>query len=119
MPWKAPAPWARSTPSSRRLAVRSSPRTRTSPSDSRPVFSRPSKVSPFLGGGAYRVPEQDVATGEFDKNGEGVQIPGVRSRLSVKERDCGRLRGWRGTCRTSDERTMISAAAPAHGFGHD
>ncbi|MGW1090915.1 Eco57I restriction-modification methylase domain-containing protein [Streptomyces sp. NPDC002596] len=66
----------------------------------------------------YWVPEQDVPTGEIDKNGKPVMVPGVRSRLTAKGWDREWLLGWRDICRASDERTLITAAAPAHGFGH-
>ncbi|MFD7806036.1 Eco57I restriction-modification methylase domain-containing protein [Streptomyces cellulosae] len=66
----------------------------------------------------YWVPEQDTLTEEFDKNGAETKMPGVRSRLSAKGWDRGWLMGWRDICRASDERTLISAVAPAHGFGH-
>ncbi|QNE73782.1 N-6 DNA methylase [Streptomyces finlayi] len=66
----------------------------------------------------YWVPEQDVPTGEVDKHGKPVMTPGVRSRLAAKGWDREWVMGWRDIGRTSDERTMISSAVPAHGFGH-
>ncbi|MFD7569259.1 Eco57I restriction-modification methylase domain-containing protein [Streptomyces sp. NPDC059810] len=66
----------------------------------------------------YWVPEQDVPTGEVDKHGKPIMEPGVRSRLTAKGWHRGWVMGWRDVCRASDERTMIAAAAPAHGFGH-
>ncbi|MET7850774.1 DNA methyltransferase [Streptomyces avermitilis] len=66
----------------------------------------------------YWVPEEDVPTGEVDKNGKPIMESGVRSRLAAKGWDREWLFGWRDICRASDERTMIAAAAPAHGFGH-
>ncbi|MFE7511012.1 Eco57I restriction-modification methylase domain-containing protein [Streptomyces sp. NPDC057540] len=66
----------------------------------------------------YWVPEQDVPTGEVDKNGKPVMEPGVRSRLAAKGWDREWVLGWRDVCRASDERTLIAAIAPAHGFGH-
>ncbi|MGW2179605.1 Eco57I restriction-modification methylase domain-containing protein [Streptomyces sp. NPDC001732] len=66
----------------------------------------------------YWVPEQDVPTGKVDKNGKPIVEPGVRSRLAAKGWDREWLFGWRDICRASDERTLIAAAAPAHGFGH-
>ncbi|GAB2798227.1 N-6 DNA methylase [Streptomyces chlorus] len=66
----------------------------------------------------YWVPEQDVPTGELDKDGKPVMAPGVRSRLAAKGWDRQWLLGWRDICRASDERTMIAASAPAYGFGH-
>ncbi|WP_055571752.1 Eco57I restriction-modification methylase domain-containing protein, partial [Streptomyces prasinopilosus] len=66
----------------------------------------------------YWVPEQDVSTGKVDKDGKPVMESGVRSRLAAKGWNRKWLFGWRDICRASDERTMIAAAAPAHGFGH-
>ncbi|MFE0403089.1 Eco57I restriction-modification methylase domain-containing protein [Streptomyces nigra] len=66
----------------------------------------------------YWVPEHDVPTGKVDKNGKPILEPGVRTRLAAKGWDRQWLLGWRDICRASDERTVIAAAAPAHGFGH-
>ncbi|MER6784933.1 DNA methyltransferase [Streptomyces sp. NPDC000658] len=66
----------------------------------------------------YWVPEQDVPTGKFDKNGEQVKAPGVRNRLSAKGWDHAWLLGWRDICRASDERTAISFAFPQSGVGN-
>ncbi|MEE1772875.1 N-6 DNA methylase [Streptomyces sp. JV185] len=66
----------------------------------------------------YWVSEQDVPTGKVDKNGKPIMEPGVRSRLAAKGWDREWVFGWRDICRASDERTLIAAAAPAHGFGH-
>ncbi|MGX1478124.1 UNVERIFIED_CONTAM: hypothetical protein RKD50_006932 [Streptomyces canus] len=66
----------------------------------------------------YWIPEQDIPTGEVDKNGKPIMESGVRSRLASKGWDREWLFGWRDICRASDERTMITSAAPAHGFGH-
>lgn len=66
----------------------------------------------------YWVPEQDVATEEFDKKGAEFTVSGVRSRLSAKGWDREWLMGWRDITNKSNERTLITAAAPAHGFGH-
>ncbi|WP_203350371.1 Eco57I restriction-modification methylase domain-containing protein [Streptomyces sp. S-9] len=66
----------------------------------------------------YWVPEQDIATGKVGKNGDEIKISGVRSRLNAKGWDRDWLVGWRDICRANDERTMITAASPAHGFGH-
>ncbi|MFD7053276.1 Eco57I restriction-modification methylase domain-containing protein [Streptomyces mirabilis] len=66
----------------------------------------------------YWVSEQDIPTGEFDKNGDEIKTPGVRSRLAAKSWDRDWLMGWRDITNKSNERTMIAAAAPAHGFGH-
>lgn len=66
----------------------------------------------------YWVPEQDVPTGEIDKNGKEITLPGVRSRLAAKGWERGWILGWRDICRASDERTMICSIAPAYGFGH-
>ncbi|WP_460243287.1 Eco57I restriction-modification methylase domain-containing protein [Streptomyces sp. BYX5S] len=66
----------------------------------------------------YWVPELDVPTGEFDKSGQEIKAPGVRSRLATKGWDSEWVLGWRDICRASDERTMICSVAPSHGFGH-
>lgn len=60
----------------------------------------------------YWVPERDVPTGELDKHGKPVMIPGARSRLTAKDWDRDWLMGWRDICRASDERTMINFAFP-------
>jgi hypothetical protein len=66
----------------------------------------------------YWVSEQDVPTDEVDKNGKVIMESGVRSRLAAKGWDREWVMGWRDIGRASDERTLITAAAPAHGFGH-
>ncbi|MET7743264.1 DNA methyltransferase [Streptomyces sp. NPDC005385] len=66
----------------------------------------------------YWVSEQDTSTGEFDKTGQEIKTPGVRSLLASKGWDREWVMGWRDICRASDERTMICSIAPAHGFGH-
>ncbi|MGA5102242.1 Eco57I restriction-modification methylase domain-containing protein [Streptomyces cellulosae] len=66
----------------------------------------------------YWVPEQDVPTGEIDKNGKPIMEPGVRSRLAAKEWKAEWVSGWRDITNTGNERTLITAVAPAHGFGH-
>ncbi|MFJ9952569.1 Eco57I restriction-modification methylase domain-containing protein [Kitasatospora sp. NPDC091207] len=66
----------------------------------------------------YWVPEQDVPTGRYDKNGKEIMEAGVAARLAARSWDRGWLLGWRDICRASDERTMITAVAPANGFGH-
>ncbi|MFB8216275.1 Eco57I restriction-modification methylase domain-containing protein [Streptomyces anulatus] len=66
----------------------------------------------------YWVAEQDTPTGEFDKSGQEIKAPGVRSRLAARGWDREWVVGWRDICRASDERTMICSVAPAHGFGH-
>ncbi|WP_281156330.1 DNA methyltransferase [Streptomyces sp. HYC2] len=60
----------------------------------------------------YWVPEQDVPTGEFDKNGKEIKLAGVHSRLAAKGWDRDWLLGWRDICRAADERTMINFAFP-------
>lgn len=60
----------------------------------------------------YWVPEQDVPTGEVDKNGKPVMAPGVSSRLTARGWSRDWLLGWRDICRASDERTMINFAFP-------
>ncbi|MEU9168874.1 DNA methyltransferase [Streptomyces sp. NPDC048420] len=66
----------------------------------------------------YWVSEQDTPTGEFDKSGQEIKAPGVRSRLTARGWDREWVMGWRDICRASDERTMICSIAPAHGFGN-
>ncbi|MFD8415654.1 Eco57I restriction-modification methylase domain-containing protein [Streptomyces sp. NPDC059650] len=66
----------------------------------------------------YWVPKQDFPTGEFDESGQEIMAPGVRSRLAAKGWDREWVMGWREICRASDERTMITTVAPAHGFGN-
>ncbi len=66
----------------------------------------------------YWVPEQDVQTGRFDKNGKPIMESGVRSRLMAKGWHRDWLLGWRDITNTGNERTLIAAVAPALGFGH-
>ncbi|NEB51549.1 N-6 DNA methylase [Streptomyces griseus] len=66
----------------------------------------------------YWVPEHDTPTGELDKSGQEIKAPGVRSRLAAKGWAQKWVVGWRDVTNTSNERTLIAAAAPAHGFGH-
>ncbi|GEC03700.1 hypothetical protein SSP24_13550 [Streptomyces spinoverrucosus] len=66
----------------------------------------------------YWVPEQDVSTGEVDKNGTPIMEQGVRSRLAAKGWNREWLLGWRNIGRASDERTMIVSTAPRYGFQH-
>ncbi|MFD9540143.1 Eco57I restriction-modification methylase domain-containing protein [Streptomyces sp. NPDC060022] len=66
----------------------------------------------------YWVPEQDIPTGAVDKHGKPVMTPGVRSRLAAKSWDRAWLVGWRDITNKSNERTLISAMAPTHGFGN-
>ncbi|MEU2117125.1 DNA methyltransferase [Streptomyces sp. NPDC016459] len=63
----------------------------------------------------YWVPERNVPTGEVDKNGKPVIVPGVDSRLATKGWHRQWLLGWRDICRASDERTMINFAFPRVG----
>ncbi|WP_371576123.1 Eco57I restriction-modification methylase domain-containing protein [Streptomyces sp. NBC_01314] len=63
----------------------------------------------------YWVPEQDAPTGEVNKDGKPIRVPGVRSRLAAKEWDQEWLLGWRDICRASDERTMINFIFPRAG----
>ncbi|MEU0395775.1 DNA methyltransferase [Streptomyces sp. NPDC006208] len=65
----------------------------------------------------YWVPEQDVPTGEFDKDGQEIKLAGVRSRLAAKGWDQGWLLGWRDICRAADVRTSIPALLPRAGVG--
>ncbi|MFG3009008.1 Eco57I restriction-modification methylase domain-containing protein [Streptomyces cinerochromogenes] len=66
----------------------------------------------------YWVPEQDVPTGESDRHGRQVRAAGVRSRLAARGWERDWVLGWRDITNKSNERTMICAVAPAHGFGH-
>ncbi|WP_202528483.1 DNA methyltransferase, partial [Streptomyces sp. SID486] len=66
----------------------------------------------------YWVPEGDVATGEFGRRGREVRAAGVRSRLAARGWRRDWVLGWRDITNQSNERTMICAVAPAHGFGH-
>jgi hypothetical protein len=66
----------------------------------------------------YWVSERDTQSGKFDKNGVGIPIPGVRTRLADKEWGHDFLLGWRDICRATDERSMISALMPAVGVGN-
>ncbi|MFD4911610.1 Eco57I restriction-modification methylase domain-containing protein [Streptomyces virginiae] len=65
----------------------------------------------------YWVPEQDVRTGDIDKNGKAVLEPGVRSRLNAKGWDRSWVMGFRKICRAADERTAITYAFPRAGLG--
>ncbi|MEU5641924.1 Eco57I restriction-modification methylase domain-containing protein [Streptomyces milbemycinicus] len=65
----------------------------------------------------YWVPEQDVPTGNIDKNGKPIMESGVRSRLITKGWDRGWVMGFRKICRASDERTAITYAFPRAGLG--
>ncbi|WP_328641425.1 Eco57I restriction-modification methylase domain-containing protein [Streptomyces canus] len=65
----------------------------------------------------YWVPEQDVPTGELDKEGKPIMAAGVRSRLATKGWDRGWVMGFRKICRASDERTAITYAFPRAGLG--
>ncbi|MER5498550.1 DNA methyltransferase [Streptomyces sp. NPDC002561] len=65
----------------------------------------------------YWVPEQDVPTGEIDKDGKPITEPGVRSRLATKGWHRGWVMGFRKICRASDERTAITYAFPRAGLG--
>ncbi|WP_328724574.1 Eco57I restriction-modification methylase domain-containing protein [Streptomyces sp. NBC_00259] len=66
----------------------------------------------------YWMPEQDVPTGEVDKDGEPIVELSVRSRLTARGWDRGWLMGWRDITNKSNERTLISTLSPAHSFGH-
>ncbi|MFF4056007.1 Eco57I restriction-modification methylase domain-containing protein [Streptomyces sp. NPDC001668] len=66
----------------------------------------------------YWVSEEDTPSGKFDKNGEEIATPGVRKRLAEKGWSHSFLLGWRDICRSTDERSMISALMPVAGVGH-
>ncbi|MGA5215557.1 Eco57I restriction-modification methylase domain-containing protein [Streptomyces cinereoruber] len=65
----------------------------------------------------YWVPEQDVPTGQVDKNGKPIVEPGVRSRLAAKGWGRSWVMGFRKICRASDERTAITYIFPLAGLG--
>ncbi|MFE0206103.1 Eco57I restriction-modification methylase domain-containing protein [Streptomyces sp. NPDC058985] len=65
----------------------------------------------------YWVSERDMPSGKFDRNGEEISVPGVRTRLVGKGWENDFLLGWRDICRATDERSMISALMPATGVG--
>ncbi|MGA5843376.1 Eco57I restriction-modification methylase domain-containing protein [Streptomyces pseudogriseolus] len=65
----------------------------------------------------YWVPEQNVPTGEIDKNGKPVIEPGVHSRLASKGWDRSWVMGFRKICRAADERTAITYVFPRAGLG--
>ncbi|AZQ38104.1 SAM-dependent DNA methyltransferase [Streptomyces cyaneochromogenes] len=65
----------------------------------------------------YWVPEQDVPTGEVDRNGKPIMESGVHSRLISKGWNRGWTIGFRKICRASDERTVITYAFPRAGLG--
>ncbi|MFI9245937.1 Eco57I restriction-modification methylase domain-containing protein [Streptomyces sp. NPDC053086] len=66
----------------------------------------------------YWVPERDVCTGGFSRRGREIRVAGVRSRLAARGWERDWVLGWRDITNKSNERTMICALAPAHGFGH-
>ncbi|MGW4023870.1 Eco57I restriction-modification methylase domain-containing protein [Streptomyces sp. NPDC005009] len=65
----------------------------------------------------YWVSENDISTGEFDKSGEEVKIPGVHSRLTTKNWHREWLLGFRKICHGTNERTAITFAFPKRGLG--
>ncbi|MEW2072074.1 DNA methyltransferase [Streptomyces sp. NPDC013433] len=65
----------------------------------------------------YWVPENDVPTGKRDKNGEEVELPGVRSLLSAKNWNRDWLMGFRKICHGTSIRTAITFAFPRFGLG--
>jgi hypothetical protein len=65
----------------------------------------------------YWVPEQNVLTGEIDKNGKPVVQPGVRSRLTAKGWNRRWILGFRKITNTTNERTIITFAFPLAGLG--
>jgi hypothetical protein len=67
----------------------------------------------------YWVPENDISTGKFDKNGQEIKEPGVASRLTSKGWHREWLLGWRDICRATDERTGIVGLFPRIGVGNN
>ncbi|GAB2841027.1 N-6 DNA methylase [Streptomyces deserti] len=65
----------------------------------------------------YWVPELDVHAEKKDRKGKPVKEHGVASRLAEREWDRGWLSGFRKICRSTDRRTVLSFAFPAHGLG--
>ncbi|MFI6434135.1 Eco57I restriction-modification methylase domain-containing protein [Streptomyces sp. NPDC050759] len=65
----------------------------------------------------YWVPEFDVFAGKKDRKGKPVAEPGVASRLAEQGWDSEWLTGFRKICRSTDRRTVLSFAFPAHGLG--
>ncbi|WP_416519262.1 Eco57I restriction-modification methylase domain-containing protein [Streptomyces achromogenes] len=65
----------------------------------------------------YWVPEDDVDTGKQDRKGKPVLEPGVTSRLAEQGWNRDWLAGFRKICRSTDRRTVLSFAFPAHGLG--
>ncbi|WP_328914381.1 MULTISPECIES: Eco57I restriction-modification methylase domain-containing protein [unclassified Streptomyces] len=65
----------------------------------------------------YWVPEQDVPTGESDKNSTEIEEAGVTTRLSGKGWTRNWVLGFRKICRSSDERTAITFMFPKGGLG--
>ncbi|MFI0718304.1 Eco57I restriction-modification methylase domain-containing protein [Streptomyces sp. NPDC021224] len=65
----------------------------------------------------YWVPENDIPTGKFDKNGQEIKEPGITSRLAGKGWHRDWILGFRKICRATDERTAIAFAFPLGGLG--
>lgn len=72
----------------------------------------------FLALPRYWVAEHSTPSGDFDKDGNPVMVAGVQARLAEKAWDRKFLLGWRDICRSTDERSMITALMPAVGVGH-
>ena len=65
----------------------------------------------------YWVQEFDTLDEQRSKARKAVHNLGVTSRLKSRHWDRGWLLGWRDICRSSDERTMISATIPSAAVG--
>ncbi|MFD8648777.1 Eco57I restriction-modification methylase domain-containing protein [Streptomyces mirabilis] len=66
----------------------------------------------------YWVAEDNVSSGKFNRDGEEIFIPGVRTRLAERGWEHDFLLGWRDICRATDERSMISSLMPVAGVGN-
>ncbi|MFE1327084.1 Eco57I restriction-modification methylase domain-containing protein [Streptomyces sp. NPDC058741] len=66
----------------------------------------------------YWVPESDLPTGKFNKNGQEIKEAGVTSRLASKGWNKDWILGFRMVCRATDERTCITFITPKGGLGN-
>jgi Eco57I restriction-modification methylase len=66
----------------------------------------------------YYVQDFDTLNNQKSKPDKPVCDLGVTSRLEAKHWRRGWLLGWRETCRSTDERTLISSSIPRAALGH-